>query len=86
MANIKVTYKQISISISRLAHIKFVEKFNRANDVIIYTDGSAIPNPGRVGPSIDCAGAVTTYGTPISVGSNINAELCAIMSAIQATL
>ena len=39
-----------------------------------------------LGVSANCAGVVTTYGTPIGVGSNITAELCAILSAIQAAL
>ena len=73
---------------TKAAHVKLVNRLNADNDIVIYTDGSAIPNPGRIGLGVSarCGDTLTTYGKPIGIGSNITAELCAIHSAIVTTL
>ena len=72
----------------KLAHIKLLNCLDPNNDIVIYTDGSACPNPGRIGLGV-CGtiyGKTQTYGQPIGIGSNITAELCAILSALKKTL
>ena len=43
---------------AKAAHIKLVNKLNYAEDIVMYTDGSAAPNPGRIGLGVSatCAG------------------------------
>ena len=69
---------------ARAKHIKLVNRLSR-DDVVVYTDGSAVPNPGKIGLGVSACfgGQTTTYGTPIGIGSNITAELCAISSALE---
>ena len=73
---------------AKATHLKFIGRLNAAKDIVIYTDGSATPNPGRIGLGVSamCGGVSTTYGKSIGIGSNITAELCAIHSAIKVTL
>ena len=73
---------------AKVAHSKLVNRLDANSDIVIYTDGSAIPNPGRIGLGVSakCGDRLTTYSQPIGIGSNITAELCALHSAIATTL
>ena len=74
--------------LAKSEHIKLINRLSPRTDIVIYTDGSAIPNPGRIGLGVSaiCNGEVTTYGESVGIGSNITAELCAINSALRKTL
>ena len=67
-------------------HLNFVRRLS-AQDVIIYADGSAVPNPGKIGLGIhaNIGGHTVTHAAPIGIGSNITAELHAILVALQKT-
>ena len=73
---------------AKAAHITLISRLDAASDIVIYTDGSATPNPGRIGLGVSamCGGRSTTYGRSIGIGSNITAELCAIYSALNSAL
>ena len=72
---------------AKLAHIKLVNRLDPENDIIIYTDGSACPNPGRMGIGVSAViqRRIQTFGNPIGIGSNITAELAALEAALEKT-
>ena len=71
---------------AKAAHLRLISRLG-PHDITIYTDGSALPNPGKIGLGV-CAsigGQSITHAAPIGIGSNITAELCAILTALQKT-
>lgn len=70
---------------AKKTHLKFLRKLDPMRDVVVYTDGSAMPNPGKIGlgVSFSLGGASKVLSTPIGIGSILTAELCAINSALQ---
>jgi hypothetical protein len=62
---------------AKAAHIKLANRLNTNTDIVVYTDGSACPNPGRIGIGVSarCGAKCTTYGQPIGIGSNITWRL-----------
>ena len=77
-------WKQQDKSAAKLAHLKFLSRLD-AQDIVVYTDGSACPNPGKIGLGVSYAiGSDTyTFEKPIGIGSNITAELCGINFALE---
>ena len=62
-----------------------INRLNLISDIVVYTDGSACPNPGRIGSRVfvQCGNIRNTYEEAIGVGSNITAEPFAIRSAME---
>ena len=70
---------------AKIAHVNMINRLLPSQDIVIYTDGSACPNPGHIGLGVSMKVGIRTqvYGESIGIGSNITAELCAIDSAIK---
>ena len=53
--------------------------------MIIYTDGSAVPNPGRIGLGVALIlnNHTQTISATIGIGSILTAELAAILAALK---
>ena len=87
--NRKVAKASISKASAKAEHLRLVESIATDADTLrVYTDGSAIPNPGRIGlgVSLVAPNLRRTISEPIGIGSNITAELCAIQTALGETL
>ena len=54
-------------------------------DAVVYTDGSALPNPGKIGLGVAfvLGGEPRPEGQPIGIGSILTAELCALRYALE---
>ena len=66
-------------------HIVFCKRLKRQVDTLrVYTDGSAIPNPGKIGLGVTLVapGLFRTLQEPVGIGSNLTAELCGIRRAL----
>ena len=66
-------------------HLNLCRQLSVRNDtLVVYTDGSAIPNPGRIGLGVTCVSVnfFRTISEPIGIGSNLTAELCALRRAL----
>lgn len=76
---------RVSKELAKSEHLKLSQEIESDGDTLrIYTDGSAIPNPGRIGAGV-CFVAPNfkrTISEPLGFGSNITAELCAMRSAL----
>ena len=61
---------------------------NEAKTLIVYTDGSSIPNPGRIGYGVVMLnqGQQKTMAQAVGIGSNLTAELCGLRRALAETL
>jgi len=70
--------------IAKRAHFALRSGLDRSETTIIYTDGSAAPNPGKIGlgASFEFNGKESTFGSPIGIGSILTAELAAIKFAL----
>ena len=76
---------RLSKESAKYAHLKLSASIENDDDILrIYTDGSAIPNPGRIGSGVCCVATnlQRTISEPFGFGSNISAELCAMRSAV----
>ena len=69
---------------AKKAHRKLLGRLNPAVDAVIYTDGSAVPNPGKIGlgVAITFNNKTLTISSPVGIGSILTAELCAIKVAL----
>ena len=72
-------------STAKRSHINMLQKLDPTRDATIYTDGSASPNPGKIGlgVSFSLGGVSKATALPIGIGSILTAELCAINHALQ---
>ena len=54
--------------------------------LLVYTDGSAAPNPGRVAYAVvlESAAGCQVIANKTGIGSNITAELCGLRCALEA--
>jgi len=77
--------RKIDKTLAKRAHRKLLRRLRPETDGIIYTDGSATPNPGKIGLgiSLQFGDSAKTFGEPIGVGSILTAELCAIQFALE---
>ena len=75
----------LSKQCAKLEQRKLCDNIQSNDNILrIYTDGSAIPNPGRIGLGV-CMVASNfkrTISEPLGFGSNISAELCAVRTAL----
>ena len=77
---------RLSKESAKCEHLKLSASIENDDDILrIYTDGSAIPNPGRIGSGVCCVAPnlQRTISEPLGFGSNISAELCAMRSALR---
>ena len=80
------TKPRLSKAQAKLEHRQLCSVIETNDNILrIYTDGSAIPNPGHIGMGV-CLIAPNfkrTISEPLGFGSNISAELCALRAALR---
>ena len=80
----RVRRRGVDKKAAKRAHRKLLGRLNPAVDALIYTDGSAVPNPGKIGLGVTVAfnNKTLTISSPMGIGSILTAELCAIKVAL----
>lgn len=80
----RIPRRYINKDMAKRTHAKLLRRINPLSDGIVYTDGSAVLNPGKTGFGVafNFNGDTLTISSPIGIGSILTAELFEIRAAL----